>query len=340
VLHTVSKLSSCKKLQDHCTTSICANPQPLITSKDFPSLDKDIFFKFLERDDFKIEESVAWDYLIKWGIEQTPGLGSENNDRTKWNNKNYEALKNTLSRFIPLIRFVDIPAAYFFDKVRPYKAIIPPYTYEEISEFYYKNVLPRSATLPPRGGKIQIESKLIKPRFACMIASWIERKNERKLLFNRNYKFDLLYRSSRNGLNTNTLRSNCYNQGQCLILVKQESSTRIYGGYNPIGFTNNNYNRGYGYNNYARWHATTESFIFSFEGSGKDAQISRVNNNYTSNAIYDDNNQGFNFGNTFYMSGQNVYFSYSGYYEDNVIGSNMNTNFTPEEVEVFKITIS
>jgi hypothetical protein len=146
VLHTVSKLSSCKKLQDHCTNSICANPEPLITSKDFPSLDKDILFDFLKRDDFKIEEAVAWDYLIKWGIEQTPGLGSQNSDRTKWNNKNYEELRKTLNRFIPLIRFVDIPATDFFDKVRPYKAIIPHNTYEEISEFYYKDVLPRSAT--------------------------------------------------------------------------------------------------------------------------------------------------------------------------------------------------
>src|SRR5207244_2398184 len=97
------------------------------------------------------------------------------------------------------------------------------------------------------------------------------------------------------------------------------SSTKIYGGYNPLGFThnnnyNNNYNRnrGYGYNygnynNYAQWRATTESFIFSFEDNGRDAQISRVNSNYTNNAIYEDNNNGFNFGNTFYMSGQNVY---------------------------------
>ena len=34
------------------------------------------------------------------------------------------------------------------------------------------------------------------------------------------------------------------------------------------------------------------------------------------------------------MSGQDIYFNYTGYYEDNVIDSNMNTNFIPEEIEV------
>ena len=32
VLHTVFKLSNCKKLEDHCLESICAEPQPFITS--------------------------------------------------------------------------------------------------------------------------------------------------------------------------------------------------------------------------------------------------------------------------------------------------------------------
>jgi hypothetical protein len=69
VLHTVFKLSSCKKLQDHCVESLCADPQPFVTSKDFPSLDKDILYELLKRDDLQIEEAVAWDSLIKWGID-------------------------------------------------------------------------------------------------------------------------------------------------------------------------------------------------------------------------------------------------------------------------------
>ena len=100
VLHTVFKLDSCKKLQDYCLTSICVDPQPFITSKNFPSIDKNILYSLFKRDDLQIEEVVAWDCLIKWGIEQTPDLGS---DRSKWSIKDYEALKETLSSFIPLI---------------------------------------------------------------------------------------------------------------------------------------------------------------------------------------------------------------------------------------------
>ncbi|RGB41887.1 hypothetical protein C1646_751663 [Rhizophagus diaphanus] len=61
--------------------------------KDFPSLDKDILNRFLERDDLQIEEIVAWDYLIKWGINQTHDLGINNNNKINWNNNNYESLR-------------------------------------------------------------------------------------------------------------------------------------------------------------------------------------------------------------------------------------------------------
>ncbi|GBC37788.1 hypothetical protein GLOIN_2v1488371 [Rhizophagus irregularis DAOM 181602=DAOM 197198] len=94
----------------------------LFTSKNFPSLEEDILYNLLKRDDLQIEEIVAWDFLINWGIEQISGLGS---DRTEWSEDDYEALKGTISQFIPLIRFMDISLADFYDKVRPYKAAIP-----------------------------------------------------------------------------------------------------------------------------------------------------------------------------------------------------------------------
>ncbi|PKK74544.1 BTB-domain-containing protein [Rhizophagus irregularis] len=335
VLHTIFKLSNCKKLQDHCIKSICADPKPFITSENFPSLDKDIVYELLKRDDLQIEEAVAWDHLIKWGIEQTPGLGSKNNDRAKWSDSNYKALKRTLSHFIPLIRFVEISPADFYDKVRPYKAVIPEYIYEDITEFYYKNTLPEATILPPRNAKVRIESKLIKLNLAGIIAGWIERRNDKEL--SHKYNFDLLYRSSQDGVNTNTFRTKCDNQGPCLVLVKHQQSTKIYGGYNPIGFINSG----------SQWRNTTESFVFSFE-NGRDIQnmkISRVNvnNGYNAYAIYEDYNQGFSFGNTFYMnSDHKIYFSNQGYYDNfgNVSSPYLNNNFVPEEIEVFKITTS
>ena len=135
---------------------------------------KDIPYEIFKRDDLQIEEIVAWEYLIKWGTEQTPGLGSLKNNRVKWNDNNYKDFKPIYS----FIRFVEISAADFFDKVCPYKAIIPHHIYEEVAEFYYKNTLPKTSTLPPRCGKVQIRSKLIKPNLVNIIRMFLRRKQK------------------------------------------------------------------------------------------------------------------------------------------------------------------
>ena len=63
VLHTVFRLTSCRKLQDYCLESICEDPKPFVSSKTFPSLDKDILFGLLKQDDFPVEEIVIWECL-------------------------------------------------------------------------------------------------------------------------------------------------------------------------------------------------------------------------------------------------------------------------------------
>src|SRR2546429_6628360 len=135
VLQSAFKLASCKKLQDYCLESICKNPRQFVTSETFPLLDKEILFDLFKRDDFQVEEIVAWDSLIKWGIKQTPELENKNN-QNEWTDKNYENLKNTLSDFIPLIKFLKITSEDFHHKVRPYKAIIPVNIYEETMTYY------------------------------------------------------------------------------------------------------------------------------------------------------------------------------------------------------------
>ncbi|RGB30054.1 hypothetical protein C1646_765847 [Rhizophagus diaphanus] len=291
VLHTVFKLPSCKKLQNYCLESICADPRPFITSENFTSLDKDILYGLLERNDLQIEEIVVWDSLIKWGIEQTPGLGSMNSNRSKWSNINYEALKKTLDSFIPLIRFVEISSVDYFDKVRPYKSIIPYHICEEIEEYYFKGTLPMTATLPPRSGIIQ--SNIIKPRLSSIIINWIERKDSN---YNRKktdtaYNFNLIYRKSRDGM-FNNIQNICTEQGAILILIQVKYSEKIFGGYNPIVSSLNSFNSP---NNLNQYLPTKESFIFSFENNEdiKNMKISRVIN--SSYAIYNTGN-GVNFG--------------------------------------------
>ncbi|CAB5367598.1 unnamed protein product [Rhizophagus irregularis] len=46
VLHKVFQLTSCEKLRDYCCESISEDPNPLISSKNLPSLDKGYHFCF------------------------------------------------------------------------------------------------------------------------------------------------------------------------------------------------------------------------------------------------------------------------------------------------------
>jgi hypothetical protein len=132
-------------------------------------------------------------------------LGIENSDRTKWNNENYEALKKTLDQLIPLIRFMDISPANFYDKVRPYKAIIPHHFYESVTELYYNNSLPKTAISSSR---VRIESKIIKPKLATIIANWIDINDSTILSHNNKYKFGLVCSMTRDELDYVTFYSN------------------------------------------------------------------------------------------------------------------------------------
>ena len=320
VLHNVIKLESCKNLQDYCLKSICKDPQPFVTSETFPLLDKDILFGLFKCDDFQVEEIVAWDSLIKWGIKQTPELENKNN-QNEWTDKNYEDLKNTLSDFIPLIKFLKITSEDFHHKVRPYKAVIPSNIYEETMTYYlveqpkqYINLL-----------TLRIESNIINQNIANIIANWIDRNDSAVFSPNNKYKFNLIYSMSRDGLNNVTFYSKCNGQGPFVVLVRVQSK-KIYGGYNPIGYASRQ----------SQWLASTESFIFSFENDQDihNMKIDRViNANYS---VSDGVNHSdfFNFGDHLYIHGQKLYAGNSGFYS-NTLG---NVGYLPiEEMEVFSV---
>ncbi|RIA93797.1 hypothetical protein C1645_735245 [Glomus cerebriforme] len=260
VLHNVFRLVKCEKLIDYCLEYICADPQPVITSKEFPFLDKDILYTLLERNDLQVKEIDIWDCLIKWGIEQTSSL-SKNDDKTKWKKKDYQALKNTLKQFIPLIRFLEISPADYFDKIRPYKIIIPNHINEKVEEFYFKGILPKPTTFLPQRRINQ--SKIIKQEQFNLIINCIK-KNEPNLIFD----FKLLHRKSCDG--NKFIRNLCMGQGAILILIKVKNSKKIFGGYNPIGWSERN--------KQDKFLSTTKSFIFSFQNNEdiKNMIISRV----------------------------------------------------------------
>jgi len=228
VMKTTFNLPNYEKLQGHCIASFCKNPLPIFSSNDFLSLDKDILLNLIKRDDLNIEEIIIWDSLIKWGIGQIPELKNINSNGDKWSNKNYESLKNTLRNFFPLIRFLDISSDDFYDKVHPYERIIPNNIYEEAMAYY----LIEESELLNDG---TIKSEIIKPRLANIIANWIDRNDSNFHSCNNKYKFNLIYKKSRDSFNCTIFYNKCNGQGPFVVFIKVQSK-KIYGGYNPIGY--------------------------------------------------------------------------------------------------------
>uniref|UniRef100_U9SNW7 Serine-enriched protein n=1 Tax=Rhizophagus irregularis (strain DAOM 181602 / DAOM 197198 / MUCL 43194) TaxID=747089 RepID=U9SNW7_RHIID len=336
VLNAVFRLDNCKKLQDYCLESICENPLPFFSSKIFSSINKEILFDLLERDDLQIKEVIIWDYLIKWGVEQTSGLGNESSNRAKWNNKDYKKLKKTLNQFIPLIRFTEISRADFFDKVCPYRTIIPNHIYEEIEECYCKDALPKTAILPPRTG---YPFEIIKPILAKIIVNWIDKKDTMYIRTrnDQSYRFKLIYRGSRDGISSESFRKKCNGRVESLVLIKVKDTNKVFGGYSSIGFCSLGNDFTTDGSNHHRFYNSSDNFIFSFEDSEdtRHMKISRVVDK--SQAILDSDYNGFNFGwGSLTMGNVSLHANnYSNNYENNL---KTDTVYTIEEIESFNIS--
>src|SRR5580765_8164158 len=67
------------------------------------------------------------------------------------------------------------------------------------------------------------------------------------------YKFNLLYRASRDGNTVAAFHEKCNNKGATVVIAKVQNSEKIIGGYNPLFWDSSDSNK-----------ATNDSFIFSF----------------------------------------------------------------------------
>ncbi|CAB5367656.1 unnamed protein product [Rhizophagus irregularis] len=218
--------------------------------------------------------------------------------------------------------------------IRYMYTVLPKPLFEDIVSFYLSKIQPKKSKLPSRYGKIPIESIIIKPKHAAILANWTQRNDANLKIQKDKYHLNLIYRGSRDGFDINTMRNKCNGQGACILVIRARENGTIIGGYNPFGWTYYN-NNGY-YNQNCYWRNTTESFIFSF-GDGKDSKkfkISRVTNRNC--AIYESNytNISLNFGNSdLVINGANGTCNQS-YYESNILDDT--NNFSIDEMEIFR----
>ncbi|CAG8515121.1 6331_t:CDS:2 [Paraglomus occultum] len=307
VLHTVSCLEDCKTLREFCLEMICQDPRFLFRSENFCTLDESVLVLLLQRDDLQIDEIEVWENVIKWGLAQDPPLDS---DLSRWTDDDFKTMQSRLSRCISLIRYFQISPADFCDRVRPYAKILPEDLHEDILRFHLKSSQQvRSVILPAR---IQgIDSNIIKPRHAALIACWIDRKEGNSSTCERiRYEFKLLLRGSRDGFTAAAFHNRCDNQVPTLILMKIQNTGEIIGGYNPTSWRRTSMNSDSGYFQSTPWghhqrksalsfarysqyelgpfQTTSESFIFSL-GDGKkveDFVLSRITRENMCSAVY------------------------------------------------------
>ncbi|CAB4399524.1 unnamed protein product [Rhizophagus irregularis] len=222
--------------------------------------------------------------------------------------------------------------------IRPYKTVLPYHIYEEIEEFYFKGTSPKTVILSPRN---HIKSSIIKSEFISMILNWIERKDA-SVTRNKDdslYEFNLIYRGSRDGIDTNSCRNKCNLGDPILVLVKCHNTRTIFGGFTPVGFYKDmKFGYSKGNNSYI---SSRDSFIFkTFEENDKqNLKINRVTS--YNNAIFNNYSSigyGFNFGGDLYMKDNNLYIGNSGNYAHYKHSYYKNDSYMIEEIEAFRVT--
>jgi hypothetical protein len=258
ILQIVYYNKSLVNLQEFCLETICSDPKMLFNSDKFINLPAPLLEIILKRDYLNLAEIEVWESLIKWGLAQEKTLDQ---DVTKWNQENFNHFQRILYKFIPLIRFYEISSDDYFNKVKPYKKILSKELRDDILKFHMVSGYTPTLKVSPRRPKNQFDSVLINQNiqdYLVLFANWIDKKKENNKYTTETipYKFNLLYRASRDGNTTKAFHNKCDNKGATIVIVKINGTEQIVGGYNPFDWDSN-----------STYKNTTDSFIFSLTDS-------------------------------------------------------------------------
>ncbi|CAG8711922.1 3063_t:CDS:2, partial [Acaulospora morrowiae] len=260
----IHQYESCRKLQEYCLQLICKEPHYLFDSDEFLAMDETLLIPFLNLDNLQISEVEIWDYLIQWGIAQIPSLASTHiND---WTTDDFDVLSMKLKNCIPFIGLNQISSTDFFDKVWPYRSILPVNILEESMRYYLKPSCPPKPVVLAK--RLQFDSALIRPCHAALISSWIDRLGQKRYLYEEiPYRFQLLVRGTKDGFDSKIFHEKCDDKGKTVVVMKIHSTGEVIGGFSPVSWMTRD-----GY-----WN-TEDSFLFTFGNRGvvEDAKLSRV----------------------------------------------------------------
>ncbi|PKC72957.1 hypothetical protein RhiirA1_451705 [Rhizophagus irregularis] len=207
----------------------------------FPNLIKeDILIQLLKRDDLKLEEIEIWEYLIKWGIENTDYTLDD--DLSRWLPLDFMKLESTLRNCIPHIRFFHMSPEDYIQTQTQFRNVIPEKLDDKIINYFFDSKSDHPFNeVPLRASNYHLDSNIIKAKDAALISSWIDRKQEKPYRIQEiPFEFKLIYRSSREGFDVCKFHEYCDNKGSTIVIIKVRDSREIIGGYNPLGWNDTN----------------------------------------------------------------------------------------------------
>src|SRR5437016_1444262 len=217
ILETVYQHETFTNLWSFCLEKICEEPKILFNSDKFINLKAQLLELLIKRDDLNMDEIEIREGLLKWCFAQQ----NMKDDPAGWSKEDISKIERSLYRFIPLIRFYDIEPTDFFYKVYSYKDILVILPQDLIHNLLVYHIVPNSepkADLPPSR---TLDSTLIKSNHPPIFASWIDKKDSSH--YNKKnipYDFKLLYRSSRDGIDTESFHRNSDDKGATIYVAK------------------------------------------------------------------------------------------------------------------------
>ncbi|KAG9290158.1 hypothetical protein G9A89_010464 [Geosiphon pyriformis] len=263
---------SFNKLQKFCTEIAVNNPATVFNSQDFTSLNKNALCSILSRDDLNMEEIEIWKKILEWGAAKLSN-GIQLDKVLNWTDENFEAFKESIGEFLPLIRFFNISSVDFYYKVKPFARILPGTLYEDLLHHYlvpgsHQTSLDAQSL---RFSQSKIESELLQLHNIKQLNHWIEGKNENTPFQNKPVNaFKLLLRGSRDGFSPNDFHRLCDKKGATVTVIKVKGTGQLIGGYTPES-----------------WHSLGShlngegSFIFSLgDGKPQNAKLSKFVSGY------------------------------------------------------------
>ncbi|CAB4412256.1 unnamed protein product [Rhizophagus irregularis] len=274
-----------------------------------------------------MKEIEVWEHVIKWGLAKNPTI---NSDPTTWSDEDFKSMENILQHCLSSIRFFSLSSKEFLQKVRPYKNLLKCQLYEDLVNSYMDpDSKPNENVLLPRNIRFDeiINSNIVNLNIVSVISRWIDKVDINSNFsylreFYLPYKFQLLFKRSRNGSNVEIFHKLCDGKPNTVTFIKVKETEDILGGYNPLKWESTGV-----------YDETKDSFIFSFRNNDvRNAIISNVqNSNY---AVANNPSHGPQFGNDIFVFTNHIYCQ-KDIYDKKIRDVNENLNI--EDYEVFRI---